>query len=228
MCQSVADRVNLARPAQITTGTDQTARTFRGCAQREGMALSRRWSWQALLGEHTFVSVAASVQTGSVPADWDGRMVSESFWNRTKLRPVQGPLDSRQWQALVSGGVPAVTDAFRFRGGNIELLPVPAAGMTYAYEYISGHWCESSAGAGQDAWAADSDVPVLDAELMTLGIMWRFLQGRGLDFAMALGDYETEVAKAMSRDGSRHVVSLSGEYRGGPRRPAVPDGSWVL
>lgn len=228
MCQSVADRVNLERPARIVGGDDQTSRTFRGCAQREGVALSRRWSWQALLREHTFVSVAAAVQTNGTPTDWDNRLVSDTFWNRDARRLVQGPLDSQEWQALQSGGMSAVTDAFRFRGNQIELTPTPAAGVDYAYEYISGYWCESSAGVGQTAWAADTDVPVLDAELMTLGIMWRFLQGRGLEFGMALGEYETEVMKAMSRDGSRRVISLAETRDRGPRRPAMPDGSWVL
>lgn len=228
ICQDVADRVNLARPTQIISGTNQTERTLRGCAQREGMALSRRWSWQALLREHTFVSVAATAQTNSIPSGWDGRMVSDTFWNRDALRPVQGPLDSREWQAIQSGGVSAVTDAFRFRDSLIELVPTPAAGVNYAYEYFTAYWCESDAGVGRAAWAADTDVPVLDAEIMTLGVMWRFLQGRGLDFAVALADYENEVLKAMARDGSRRVVSLAGDSRAGPPRPAVPDGSWPL
>lgn len=228
ICQDVCDRVNLARPTQIISGINQTARTLRGCAQREGVALARRWSWQALLREHTFVSVAATAQTNSIPTDWDGRLVADTFWNRGDLRPVQGPLDSREWQAIQSGGVSAVTDAFRFRDNMIELVPTPTAGVTYAYEYISGQWCESSAGTGQTEWLADTDVPRLDAELMTLGVMWRFLQGRGLDFAMAMGDYEAEVMKAMSRDGSRRVISLSGGGREGPRRPAIPEGSWSL
>jgi hypothetical protein len=228
ICQDVCDRVNLARPTQITSGTTQTTRTLRGCAQREGVALARRWSWQALLREHTFVSVAAVAQTNSIPTDWDGRILSDTFWNRSMTRPVQGPLDSREWQAVKSGGVSAVTDAFRFRASLIELTPTPAAGVNYAYEYITSQWCESAAGVGQTAWAADTDVPRLDTELMTLGVMWRFLQGRGLEFSVALADYEAEVMKAMARDGSRRVISLSGEGRAGPRTPATPEGSWNL
>jgi hypothetical protein len=228
ICQSAADRIGLPRPTQVASSIDQTTRTLLGCAQREGAALSRRWAWQALLREQTFLSVAATAQTNSIPTDWDGRMVSDTFWNRTLLRQVQGPLTSQEWQRLQASGVSAVTDAFRFRNDLIELVPTPTAGWTYAYEYISGQWCESATGTGQSAWATDTDVPRLDAELMTLGVIWRFLQGRGMDFSAAIADYETEVNSAEARDGSRRIVSLSAVTYHGARYPAVPEGSWDL
>ena len=144
------------------------------------------------------------------------------------LRPVRGPLTSVEWQAVQGSGTQVVTDAFRYRAGEIELVPTPTAGWTYAYEYITSDWCEDSGGTGQSAWAADTDVARLDGELMTLGIVWRFLQGRGQDYQASQAKYEQEVMKAMARDGSRRVVSLSGRGSIGARIPAVPEGTWAL
>lgn len=230
ICQGAADRIGMPRPTQVATSIDQTTRTLFGCAQREGSALARRWPWQALLREKTFASVAATAQTNSIPTDWDGRMMQDTFWNRTQKRKVLGPINSSEWQALQGGGIQSVTDAFRFRDDLIELVPTPTAGWTYAYEYITSQWCENASGTGQSAWALDTDVPRLDAELMTLGIVWRFLSGRGMAADTAFAEYEAEVNNATARDGTRRIVNLAGPgiyiHRG--RGMAIPEGSWDL
>lgn len=229
ICRGAMDRANLARPSQIVSGIDQTARTLLGCAQREGSNLARRWAWQALVREQIFVSEAAAVQRSSIPADWDNRMVSNTFWNRTQKRPIYGPLSSQQWQGLQGSGPRIATDAYRIRNNLIELTPNPTAGWTYAYEYISKHWCTSAAGTGQSAWAVDTDTNVLDDELMTMGVLWRFLMAMGMDYAEAKNDYETEVATIIGRDGSRAIVRLGGDWDYyGARWPWTQEGSWAL
>jgi hypothetical protein len=47
------------------------------------------------------------------------------------------------------------------------------------FEYQSTYFCQSSAGADQSAWAADTDVGVLDENLMELGVIWRFKKKNG-------------------------------------------------
>ena len=37
---------------------------------------------------------------------------------------------------------------------DILINPAPSAGHTFAYEYMSKNWCESSGGTDQAAWAA--------------------------------------------------------------------------
>ena len=229
ICRDAMDRANLGRPTQVISGTDQTTRTLLGCAQRQGSNLARRWAWQALVREQTFVSNATAIQSGSIPTDWDNRMVSDTFYNRTQRRPVVGPLSSQQWQSLQSINTQIATDAYRIRNNLIELTPVPTAGRTYAYEYISKNWCTSSGGTGQSAWATDTDLPVLDAELMTMGVQWRFLMAMGMDYAGTQSDYETEVSTVIGRDGSRALVRLGGEVDYGVNtRLLNQEGSWVL
>ena len=230
ICADAADIVGIQQPAGIMAGADQTARTLRACAQREGMALSRRWNWQRLTMAHTFTSTATTIQADGLPSGWSGRMVSDTFYNRTQKRGVRGPLNPQEWQAYLALTAPVVTDAFRIQEGALELLPTPAAGWTYAFEYVSSEWCESATGTGQARWAADTDVPRLDEELFTLGVIWRYLQSRGLEYAEAMRSYEIEVNNAMLRDGARRTVDLRGNYgtMDRPRYPAVPEGSWVV
>ena len=62
MCRDAADLIGIQRPIGIMAGGDQTARTLLACATREGRALSRRWTWQAMTVIQTFTSVAAEAR----------------------------------------------------------------------------------------------------------------------------------------------------------------------
>lgn len=230
MCQDAAGVIGIPRPAAIFAGSDQNARMLLAAAQREGKALARRWTWQALTREHVFAAVAASIQPDGLPADWGGRMLPNTFFNRSFKRGVQGPLTSREWQVQKALTAAVLFDAFRIIGNRMEMIPTPEAGAEYAYEYVSAHWCEDAGGVGQDAWAMDTDVPRLDPEAMTLGIAWRFLQSRGLEYAEAMRNYEIEVVNLTARDGARRAVDLTGRFgtAAGARYPIVPEGSWAV
>lgn len=111
------------------------------------------------------------------------------------------------------------------------MSPVPTAGDSMAYEYISKYWCtDATETTPAAAWASDDDIGLLDEELMTLGIVWRWMRAKGFDYAEALRTYETEVEKALGRDGGEVMLDLNGdggnEY-GGYYDPLVPDGNWT-
>ncbi len=82
---------------------------------------------------------------------------------------MRGPLSPPQWQFAKSSvaGRAAIARRFRFRnvGGQtmLSLDPVPADnGAALVLESVSNAWCRSAAGAPQSAWAADTDVGILD------------------------------------------------------------------
>lgn len=228
LAQAACDIIGMPRPTSVMAGADQTARTMLSLAQREGRALARRWTWTALRKQQTFTTVAQTVQTGAVPSDFD-RMVSETFWNRTRRLLVQGPVTPEEWQGLVASSAAPVYSAFQIRAGQIELYPSPPAGQTCAYEYVSTQWCQSASGTGQTAWAADTDTGLLDEELTTLGLVWRFKQSRGLDYAEDMTTYEEQVLQAMARDGTRRTARLAREIDyGAARYPVVPEGNWAV
>ena len=228
LAQAACDIIGMPRPTSVMAGADQTARTMLSLAQREGRALARRWTWTALRKQQTFTTVAQTVQTGAVPSDFD-RMVSETFWNRTDQERVVGPVTPEEWQGLVASVALPIESAFQMRAGQIELYPVPTAGETYAYEYVSSQWCQSAGGTGQSAWAADTDTGLLDEELTTLGLVWRFKQSRGLDYAEDMTTYEEQVLQAMARDGTRRTARLAREIDyGAAHYPMVPEGNWAV
>lgn len=197
------DRLNLPRPTTVVTNNTETIRVLRGYAQEEGKELSRRGAWQKLSKEFTFTTLAATDQTSaSLPSDF-GWFKNETMFNRTRRRKVIGPIDDETWQHIQASLTTFVNPSFRIFGGTVHITPTPTAGDTVAYEYVSNQWCESSVGTDQSAWAADTDVALLDEELFTLGLVWRFRKAKGLEYAEDYQTYERAVIDRLMKDGAK-------------------------
>lgn len=228
LIQNAADRVKLSRPSSVVSSTDPNARRLLALAQQEGVELAKRHAWQKITKEQTFTSTAAAAQTGAIPSDFD-RIIDGTFFNRTAKRHLEGPLNSQEWQFAQAVTATTIIEAFRFRGNSILITPTPTGtSTTYAFEYVSTQWCESSGGTDQSAWAADTDTGILSEELMTLGVVWRWLKSNGSTYDEAFRTYEMQVAQAIARDGGKPTLNAGKMHSNKPRGIFVPDGNWSL
>ncbi len=226
---NVCRRIGQPVPNVVYTATDPSVTQLLSFANEEGTELSKMGDWRALRKQKEFTTLAQEVQTGMVPTDLD-TWIDETFWNRSSRRPIYGPVSPQQWQAWKAFGTFPVMDVFYLRGADILVQPVPPAGETYAFEYMSNGWCQSVGNVAQSEWLADTDTGVLSERLMTLGILWRYKQARGLSFDDDYQLYELQVRQALSQDAPRstHSFASGGDWWG--RRPgiAVPEGNWPV
>ena len=199
LVQEVAGSLNLPQPSSVVGNTDSDVVLFLTLAKREGRELFRRHDWQKLVVEHTQVSLATVAQT-ALPTAYDHLVPDVEIWNRTNDTKYVGPVASNEWMRLNTGVSGGVAGWWRLIGGALNIYPAPTAGETIAFEYVSKNWCESSGGTDQSTWAADSDVGILSEELMALGVTWRWLRAKGMDYAEEMATYEREVEKAAARD----------------------------
>jgi hypothetical protein len=227
--QDVSNRVGLPVPSVVIGSNDTQVRQLLGLAQQEGKELSRRGPWQALTKEKTITATATETQTGAIPVDYE-RMIEGTFWNRTQDRRVVGPLTPQKWQMLQTGLYSLMWDAYRIRGNDMLMSPVPQAGDILAYEYVSTYWLTNAAGSTERAaWTADDDVAKLDEELITLGVIWRFLKSKGLDYSEAFSTYERMVERKLGNDGGMAILDLNGDRldgAGGAYDPFISEGNW--
>lgn len=225
LIRDVCAEVGVPRPSAVYAATDPTMRAMLSHAQEEGATLARLGPWQALRKEKTFTSLAAETQTAMVATDL-ASFVNGTFWNRTRRRPLIGPVTPQEWQRMKASTTSPVNDTFTYRGNDILINPAPSAGHTFAYEYQSKNWCESSGGTDQAAWAADTDVGLLDERLMKLGIIWRFKKQRGLAFDADYALWEFAVRDALAKESPHDIVNFSDAP--GPVRPRIwtQEGDW--
>jgi len=230
ICQNAAKRLGVPVPSLVVGSSDTTVLQMLGLAQQEGKELANRHPWQRLVKEKTFIATATAVQSGAIPDDVD-RMVNGSFWNRTRDNYITGPISPQDWQAIQATVAPNVVEAFRMRGNDMLITPTPTAGDLYAYEYVSMYWVSSASGpaATQDEFATDTDVSVLSEEVITLGLVWRFMRAKGFDYSEAFRSYELAVKRRIDRDGAAPTIMMGGpaDLRRAPRA-LPPDGNWDL
>lgn len=222
-------QLNIAQPTTVISSTDLQARQLLALARLEGKELARRFEWQTLKKEGTFVTLAAEIQVASITTTFTdfGRITNNSMWNRTQSRPVRGPLSDQEWQRrLAAAAQVGVEYYFRIRGGEILFNPVPRAGDSVYFEYISNKWCQSSGGSPQADWAADTDTGIVDEEVMRLGIVWRFRKAKGLDYAEEFRTYEMALADLFGPDAGNDVINMEGvpDHWG----VNIADGSWAI
>lgn len=229
LIQDACDRIGLVRPSSVVGSSDHQVRQLLAVANQEGREQARRHSWQVITFEKTFTTIAQESQTGALPADFD-RFVPDTFYNRTKVRLVSGPMSAPEWADYKGRLASIVFDAFRVRGDAILIAPVPPAGETMAYEYVSKYWAGGAADTVPDQaeFLADTDITFLDRELTTQGIVWRFQKARGLDYGENFQQYELHLATLAGRDGGTRSIRMttSDGYR--PRAPMPPDGNWNI
>ena len=231
IAQGVATRVGLPSPASVIGNTEGNIVRLLALLNEEGQELLERHRWQAASKETTFTTVGTSLQgtlaalTGVSDIKW---IKNDSIWNRNSNNPVI-PVDDVRWQQLQALGATGPYPSWRYYGNKVYLYPIPTAGETIAFEYVSKNWCETSGGDGQTAWAADTDVGVLDEQLMTSGGVWRWKKSMGFEYAEDFRQYEQRVQNAIARDmPKKHIVM------GGKRKPnflgshSVADGSWTI
>jgi hypothetical protein len=229
LIQGACGELNLAQPTAVVASTDLQTRQLLALAKKEGKELARRFNWELLKKEGTFTTLAAETQVTSITTTFTsfGRIIDNSMWNRTQSRPVRGPLSDQQWQRrLAAAAQVGVEFYFRIRGGSILFNPLPPAGDSIYFEYVSNKWCQSAGGTAQVDWAADTDTGIIDEEIMRLGVIWRFRKAKGLDYSEEFRTYELALEQVFGPDGGNDVLNMEGV----PDEWGVniPDGSWVL
>lgn len=224
--QNACDLLSIPRPATVVGSTDQQVRQLFAIANEEGRSLASSYDWEALRLQHTFTTVASAEQPSAVPADWD-RFIANSFFNRTTRRNIIGPITPQQWQAIqAQPQLNRVFLAFIRRRGQFLVTPTPEAGEEIAYEYVTVDWAYADGSLDpKPAFTQDTDGAFLDEWLITLGIRWRFLKSKGLDYAEDYRTYQSELVSKQARDGGNTELTTTGdtEYI---LSPNIPVGSF--
>jgi len=213
ICQDAAKIIGITSPSAVTASTDTSVIQLEAVANQEGRGLVQTYRWEALIKEASHTTIAAESQGTmiSIASDF-GRFSNNTMWNRTTNRKYYGPITGAQWQrikAIVSGNI---TNYFRIRGGLLLMNPTPTVGQSVNFEYVSKNWVDESGGSTADAdkFTGDAQTSVIDEELITLGVVWRFLKLKGLPFDQQYIEYQTRLAEYSSHDGAKAILRMAG------------------
>lgn len=225
--QAAAIDIGITVPSVAAVATDPGTRQLVGLLNKEGRELSRRYWWQALSRECTFTTVATEVQGTLAAIVGSGQAIRdirpETMFNRTSQQPVYGPLTPTQWQAIKADNAASPYNRYRIMGNQLLMAPTPTAGETVAFEYVTKCWLTDSGGTTfRTAIAADTDVLLLDDEVMLKGLIWRWKKAKNFEYGEDFKSYEMDVADLIGRDGTKPRLSLADSATAGRGIPTIP------
>ena len=203
MVKAAADEIGLERPETVINNTDPQIRQLLRAASQECKHLASVYDWEILQKEGSLTTAAQESQgvMTTLASDFDRFALTDVQWQRVKADVTSG-----------------VTNWFRIRGGTVLFHPNPAASQSVKFEYFSKNWVDLGSGAtpaaadGSD-FNNDANTIVFDEELVTLGITFRWLQGRGLDFTGAFSNYRERLELIRGQDGAKPNIDMGGvEY----------------
>lgn len=216
ICQDVADEVGIAVPTTITGSSGADEAKLLRLANKTGSIIMRDYAWQDLCKEFVGTAVAGMAQTDLLPSDYD-RIVPDTFWDRSGAKLITGPITPVQWQSLQASDKTLYERKYIYRGGTISIYPAMAGSETLAFEYVSKNWCESSGGTAQSKFLLDSDVGIINEELLTLGLTYQFLENDGLPFGVAAKQYQECFDTLVSNESESDRTLLTGDIFGSGR-----------
>jgi hypothetical protein len=138
--------------------------------------------------------------------------LAQTQWDRAFRWQMVGPLDAQQWQVLQSGLMPTGPRIrWRVYNNKFWVNPVPSTTQTdtIVYEYMSNAYCTSQAGTAQTVWTADTDTYVWGDSLLTLGLKWRWLAAKGLDFSAERQTYDNAISRRLARSPANSALPLN-------------------
>ncbi|MBM3346850.1 MAG: hypothetical protein FJY55_10200 [Betaproteobacteria bacterium] len=155
---------------------------------------------------------------------------NDTIWDRSSILPVLGPMSSKNWQAMKALVTQGPRYRFRIRNGKLLVNPAPAAGLTWAFEYMSKNWILAADGTTYKQYSTlDTDTILLPEELVLMGLRWRWKKEKGQEYAEDFRTYEMQVKDMLGTDGGKPVFYMDEQAWQGPKPGIwVPDGSWSV
>jgi hypothetical protein len=181
--------------------------------------------------EQTFQTVNTESQglLTTLCSEFPRYMLPYTLWDRTNKIRLTGVIDAQDWAALKAWQINGPLYQFRLREGKFLVNPVPTAGFTWSFEYVTANWGETAAGVGLRRFQADTDVIRLPEDIVLADLKWRWKEVKGMPYAQDFENAEAMIVDALSRSRQPGKVLDQSNYREevGPRITVVP-GSWPL
>lgn len=166
-------------------------------------------------------SVTFAQEAYPLPSDL-AYLIVQTEWDRNFRWQLLGPLDAQEWQVIKSGISP-VGPRMRFRimQGMFYINPVGSATTVYndniVYEYVSNAWVAVQAAptvGTQTAYQNDTDISLINEDLIAVAVKWRFLKAKGLEYMPDRAEYEAKKDKITGRSASSRSLPLNSRASG--------------
>ena len=96
-------------------------------------------------------------------------------------------------------------------------------------EYVSNNWLiDSGRSTVANSMTADTQLPLLDDQLIALGLKWRLKRENGLEYGENYREYERRMSNLIGRETPPQILTLTPGAQRTLSVGYVPDSNWTL
>jgi hypothetical protein len=197
----------------LVSSSDPFAVEMLALANEVAPQIAKRHDWQKLI---TLMTQAGDDVTTSfsLPDDYDRMPVKAKVFQNSTAQPMYHVTDLDVWLENRLQSFTGAVNEWIILGGQLQIFPAMASTESAKYYYVSNLIVDPAAGPNKTAFNIDSDVFVLPERLLTLGLVYSWLQMKRLDYAQDMEDFEMALAQEIARDKGSRVLHV-----GQPRMP---------
>ena len=217
---------NITIGESVTNNDTGATSTVLSVVNDTSVALNDEIFAAALSGESYTIGLENQGAIKDIASNGFRYVKNGTIWDRDLRLPVY-IIDGTDWQQVKAIAVTGPRYQARIRGGDLISNPVPTAGHTWAFEYITWNAITDSTGTtNKQYFTADSDLMLLPEPIIEAGLQWRWKKAKGFEYAEDFRSYEVMVANGLSRNGMRRVLDMGmRQYTPNPKIH-VTDGNW--
>jgi len=216
ICQDAARRCRFnSVPSVAVSSNDLDVQQLVAFAQDTGVELMERHDWRNLKKEMTLTGDGGTLQW-SLPSDWKrfvpsdrsqgGQLVSMS----RPLVPMMGPINDMQLARFKAYPTVLIWPVWRMIGNYVEIWPALPSGEVVKSWYYSKNWISNAAGsATSPSFSNDDDYSLINEDTIMKGVVWRWKQSKGLDYAEEFRAYEASIERNVTQQDTDRVVNMS-------------------
>jgi hypothetical protein len=203
----------LPLPVQAVSSTDPTIAKFVALAQDLGDELRERFFWRNLNIAGQIVG-DGSTTLFALPADWAEFSPGQRLFSTLyPTLPIYGPVTNEQLAQMKASPAFPTRPVWRIIGGTLEIWPALASTETVTFNYYSTNWVSNAAGiVRQPGFLLDSDFSMIDEIVLRRGLIYRWKESKGLDYAEAQASYQHSIDRAAGREDAERIVSTASKH----------------
>lgn len=216
--QDVLDRLCVRKDVDTIDSSDDTQRQMLALLNEEGKELTATYDWQELVRETVTAAQDDSskfADQGSIEELCPGfaRICNHCIYLDGRSWPLVGPLSVTSRTYSKAGGM-SFLFGYYIQEGHLFITQPTSSSQSLRIAYITRNWVQAADGTMKSKTLIDTDVPLLDDRLLTLGVVWRWLSRNGLPYQQEWLNYNSALVEKKAND-APHAVLQAG---GGPRR----------
>lgn len=184
----------------VASSQDQNMRQSMALINKVLMFTSYKYNWPELTREYRFTTVPGQAEY-DLPVDFHHLCINTA-WNSNQFYQLKGSLTAQSWYRMMfSGSASLNISGYRVDkfGKKFTVFPVPQAAEDLVYLYMTTNLVVDGTGNYKPQYALDSDVAVIDEELVGVGFSWRWRQKKGLDYTAELAEYNAALKTRFSQ-----------------------------